>query len=230
MVFRMKKASIVLIAGFLLVMSGNAYAFLSVPSFGDTGWQTYTHTFETAWTGRVGFLVSNSGDKLVDSEMLVDNLNFGPTGNRGFENSPEHFAGYDATNGDITVVSSDTAASGNVYTPTENDFMARISSLNGIFDSTVLGGTNAAVLWLTDDISVEAGQTVQFDWAFLARDYMPFQDFAGLVHQDRLVTGGYSEFGFEKLAQIEDVVPEPATMSLFGLGLFGLLGLRKRRG
>lgn len=63
-----------------------------------------------------------------------------------------------------------------------------------------------------------AGETLSFDWMFSTDDYHPFHDFAfidiGSMH-------------YEVLAEI-NAVPVPAAVWLFGSGLLGLLGLRKR--
>jgi hypothetical protein len=81
--------------------------------------------------------------------------------------------------------------------------------------------------WIIADVSAGAGDTLSFNWNFLAGDYAPYYDFAFLFAED-------PEDGIvhtEILAQIAPVsVSEPSTLLLFGAGLIGLAVYgRKRR-
>ncbi len=66
--------------------------------------------------------------------------------------------------------------------------------------------------------SAAAGETLSFNWIFSTEDYHPFNDFAFIDIEN---------LHYEVLAEIK-AVPVPAAVWLFGSGLLGLLGLRKR--
>jgi hypothetical protein len=205
------------IAAILCLTCQNASALIVVSDYGETGWQLYSHTFDSDWTGRIGFAVSNYGDTGLNSVFLLDNLSHGPDGNSGFENGD--LDGYDLE-GDVTVESSFVSSQGNDYSPTEGSYMARLLA-NGADTSVYYGGTTGAYLW-SPEYSFETGDIFSFSWAFLAFDYVPFHDFSFLlVEEDGEIV--YTE----QLAQI-GIIPEPATMSLLGFGLLGLLGFRKK--
>lgn len=140
----MKKALFVLIAGFLLVFSGNAFAFMEVPSYGTTGWQTFSYTFDKAWTGNIGFGVSNYADQNLDSYLLVDNIQLGSSVTNGSFESGD-FTGY-ALSGTGSVVTSATSYYGTVFTPTNGNYMALLQS-EGV-DTSYYGGTNGAILMI----------------------------------------------------------------------------------
>lgn len=71
------------------------------------------------------------------------------------------FAG--ATSGIASVESTTTAVLGNEYNPTDGDYFAKLQADSGMFQ---IG------------LSWNAGEKIGFDWAFLAFDYLPFNDFA----------------------------------------------------
>ena len=145
----MKKALFVLIAGFLLVFSGNAFAFMEVPSYGTTGWQTFSYTFDKAWTGNIGFGVSNYADQNLDSYLLVDNIQLGSSVTNGSFESGD-FTGY-ALSGTGSVVTSATSYYGTVFTPTNGNYMALLQS-EGV-DTSYYGGTNGAILMIAGILS-----------------------------------------------------------------------------
>ena len=95
------KKMLIIIAMVLLGLGFNygASAWIYVPDYGDTGWQTYTYTAPGGFTGTAGFVVSNVIDTSAYSELLLDNLSQGGGGtNRGFELgnlSGYHFGGHE---------------------------------------------------------------------------------------------------------------------------------------
>lgn len=66
--------------------------------------------------------------------------------------------------------------------------------------------------------SASAGDVLTFDWEFSTDDYHPYHDFAFVD-----IAGEH----YEVIAEIA-AVPVPAAVWLFGSGLLGLLGLRKK--
>ena len=205
----------------LTLLNQNAFAYFLVPDYGSTGWQTFSQTFDTDWSGQAGLLVSNYDDEAVDSVLLVDNLSHHPAGNNSFETGD--LEGYEPQDSsDVSVEESFTAFDGTDYYPTNGQYMAALFS-NGT-DTTAHGGTNGSILWITDPLSFQAGETFSFDWNFLAFDSEPYRDFAMILHTESDVIQG------ETLAQIGSTAttPEPASLSLLGLGLLGLLGFKKR--
>jgi hypothetical protein len=56
-----------------LSFSYGASAWIYVPDYGDTGWQTYTYTAPQGFTGTAGFVVSNVIDYSAYPELLLDN-------------------------------------------------------------------------------------------------------------------------------------------------------------
>ena len=218
-----KKVTLGLLTGALLlatIFAGRSHAVLYVPDFGETGWQTYAVTLDTDFSGIVGIGVSNLLDTALDSVLLIDNLvGMGPAGNEGFELGD--FTGY-TVYGTATVDSSATAWGGTPYGPTEGSFMAVLTA-EGASTSFLpeFGATDGA--YIEFNVDLQTGDTVSFDWNFLAMDYTPFEDFAFLYAKDEQGALVY----YEKLAQISPI-PEPSAILLLGAGLAGL-GLWGRR-
>ena len=218
---RMKTAKGLLFA--IIIMGAGAWAttaqaVITVPDYGDTGWQTWSHTFDSPFAGTVGIGVSNADDTAASSQILIDNL-VGPvsvSSNAGFELGD--FTGY-VLAGSGDVVTSATAYLGNIYAPTEGSEMALLTADGP--DTSAFGGTDGS--WITFPINAATGDVFSFDWAFLAQDYAPYHDFAFLFANDN--TG--QQVYLEQLATIT-TIPEPATLALFGVGLLGL-GFSRRR-
>lgn len=202
---------------------------LYVPDFGSTGWQSYSLTFSSAFTGSVYLGVSDAGDDVLPSSLLLDNL--GGTAaftslsaaGRGFEQGD--FSGYGMA-GDVTL----TNGFGG-YNPTEGGHMALLNSVDGH------SGTDTSLYLNTQgnpgvdgslirfDISANAGDTLTFDWAFKTDDYAPYSDFAFIS----LVGTGAADGHYEVLAEITPApVPVPAAVWLMGSGLLGLAGVARR--
>jgi hypothetical protein len=226
------KKILVAIAGILLVLGLNyrAAAWVYVPSYGDTGWQTYTYTAGPGgFTGLAGFVVSNVIDNSAYSELLLDNLSQGPTDNTGFELG---FSGYDLV-GDSLVCADTytwtTSAQGTVYDPTEGYYLADLRGLSFGVDTsrfqnaTAQAGTVGAIMEM--NLSLTDGQQFSFDWAFLGNDMTPWNDFALFYLKD---SGSGNLVFSQGLAQIGEA-PVPPTLVLLGSGLLGLLGLVWRR-
>jgi hypothetical protein len=184
----MQKILIIIIS--VLLAPGLTYAapaVVYVPNRGDTGWRTYTYTAgPEGFTGTAGFVVSNVIDNSAYSELLLDNLSQGGGGtNPGFELG--NLAGYvlveDGSGTSFATVStSETAVSGNLYAPTEGDFLVVIQGLadgvatSGFSNATGQKGTVGSIL--ETDITLAPGENFSFNWAFLGNDQSPYNDFA----------------------------------------------------
>ena len=222
------KKMLIIIAMVLLGLGFNygASAWTYVPDYGDTGWQTYTFTASGRFTGTAGFVVSNVIDNSAYSELLLDNLSQGGAGNSGFEDG---LTGYTLVGTSFANVSdSVTAYSYTTYTPTEPYFFADLQGLsNGVntsqfFNATAQTGTVGSMLETA--ITLSPGGQFSFDWAFLANDMSPWNDFALFYLKDQ---NGAMVFS-EGLAQIGSGVPIPSSVLLLGSGLLGLLGLARK--
>lgn len=221
--FKKIALTIIVLLFLLLVSSSISNATIYVPSYGETGWQTWTMTFDSDFSGTAGIGVSNEGDYFLDSVLLIDRLvNFGPASNQGFELGD--FTGY-TVYGTAEVVTGATSYFGTPYSPTEGSKMAKLTSNNEDTSEFPGPGTPTNGAYLTFLIDVAEGTTISFDWNFLAFDYFPYEDFAFLFGQNG--QNGMGEIvHFEVLAQI---IPEPATMLLLGFGLVGLAGFARKK-
>ena len=224
----MKKFLLLLVGALIIPISAHAWVY--VPSYGDTGWQTFSTSFASGFSGTVGFVVSNEGDQALDAHLLLDNLSKGT--NNSFESG---LTGY-TISGTISAVSTYTAGhgggSGNVYSPTDGTQMAALYS-NGASTSSYVNslgslGTNGAILEMESSISLDPNETFSFDWAFIATDYIPFEDFSLVyfknVAGELVSTIGLGELNPEQAAS----VPEPTTMLLLGAGLIGIAGYKRK--
>lgn len=231
------KKMLIIMGTVLLVLGFNyaASAWIYVPDQGDTGWQTHNYTVGPGgFTGSVGFVVSNSIDNYAYSELLLDNLSLGGGGsNKGFELG--NLTGFNLLSDTMgtsfaNVSNSVMAYSYTTFAPTEGYYFADLQSLyNGVatsqfFNAHGQAGTVGSILETA--ISLGAGATFSFDWAFLGGDFSPWNDFALFYLKDQ---GGNIVLS-NGLAQIGSAppVPLPSTLLLLGGGLCGLLGLGRR--
>lgn len=228
------KKMLIIIATVWLVLGFNyaASAWIYVPDRGDTGWQSFTYTAGSGGViGSAGFVVSNAFDTSGYSELLLDNLSLGGGGtNRGFELG--NLTGYDllsdSTGTSFANVSySVTAYSYTTYTPTEGYSFADLQGLSTGVATSLFHNANGQAgtvgSMLETAITLSPGAQFSFDWAFLANDISPWNDFALFYLKD---ANGGIVFS-EGLAQIGSApaVPLPSSLLLLGSGLFGLLGL-----
>jgi len=104
--------------------------------------------------------------------------------NASFENG---LVGWDVSSstGAVSVASTAVANSGVVYAPTAGKSMA------------MLNGTS----FMSQKSSWNTGDTISFDWAFLARDYAPFNDYSIFAVTD---SEGYV-YDSVKLASVKNV-------------------------
>jgi len=226
------KKMLIIIAMVLLGLGFNygASAWIYVPNYGDTGWQTYTYTAPGGFAGTAGFVVSNVKDDSGYPELLLDNLSQGGgiAGiNRGFEKV--NFSGYDLVGNSFANVSaSETPISGNTYYTTQGDNLAVIQGLSSgvntsqFFNATAQAGTVGSMLETA--ITLSPGAQFSFDWAFLGNDMSPWNDFGLFYLKDQSGAIVFSE----GLAQIGAPVPIPSSVLLLGSGLLGLLGLARK--
>lgn len=211
----------------VLSISNSAGAWISVPDQGDTGWRTYTYTAGPGGlSGTAGFVVSNVVDDSAYSELLIDNLSHGGGSNRSFEIG--NYTGYSLLGDSYgEVATSVIAAGGNLYTPTHGDNMShQLSLASGLSTAAFRNannqpGTSGCILETA--ISLPPGGQFTFNWAFLANDASPWNDFSLFYVKD----GGGSIVFSEGLAQI-GAVPVPSTFLLVATGLLGLFSLRRR--
>jgi hypothetical protein len=172
-----------------LSFSYGASAWIYVPDYGDTGWQTYTYTAPQEFTGTAGFVVSNVIDYSAYPELLLDNLSQGGGGaNRGFEQA--NLTGFNLVGTSFANVStSETAVNYTVFHPTQGDFMAVLQGLStGVgtsqfFNASAQAGTVGSMLETA--ISLSPGAQFSFDWAFLGNDMSPWNDFALFYLKDQ---------------------------------------------
>ena len=234
------KKLLIIVATVWLVLGINygASAWIYVPSQGDTGWQTFTYTAGPGgFTGTAGFVVSNVIDNSAYSILLLDNLRGGGGTNPSFEDG--HFTGFTFVDqppqlsaGNVTGLVS--AYSHTVYKATDGIEFADLQGLYlnnasshwGITTSQFTNasgqsGTTGSIL--ERGVTLAAGASFSFDWAFLGQDIIPWDDFSLFYLKNQSGAIVFST----GLAQIGNApaVPIPPSVLLLGSGLLGLLGL-----
>jgi len=202
-----------------------AGAWVFVPPYGDTGWQTYTYTAVADFCGRAGFLVSNQGDDIIDSELLVDNLSHAL--NPSFETGDYTNYTLGPTSSGFVITGPYTQLGWQTYNPTHGDYMSlQVSNdddTSGFLNYYGHSGTNGSILE-TSNFNLAAGETFSFDWAFMTTDYSPYEDFSKFYLKD-LCDNIVFEDGLGQL----QAVPVPGTLLLLGSGLLGLTLWRRRQ-
>jgi hypothetical protein len=180
-----------------------AHAWVFVPDNGDTGWRTYVYqTGPAGFDGTAGFVVSNVIDDSAYSELLLDNLSHGAgLLNRDFELGD--YSGYNLVGGSCAEVTAMvTASSGEVYSAFQGDYFSHQLCLGPEVGTEAFQnarrqpGTTGCILETA--ISLPPGSKFTFNWAFLAGDRSPWNDFALFYLKD---TEGKIVF-FDGLAQI----------------------------
>lgn len=180
----MRRPLLLLVAACLIVTSPlKAQAWIFVPDNGDTGWQTFVYDAgPTGFTGTAGFVVSNVIDNSAYSELLLDNLSHGgDTANRSFELGD--YSGYELLDNSFAEVTTEVmTASGTTYTATNGDYFSHQCGLDPGASTAAFKnarrqpGTTGSIL--ETSISLPPGSKFTFNWAFLAGDQSPWNDFA----------------------------------------------------
>ncbi len=179
----MRKLVLLLLSCFILTMDIKARAWVFVPEYGDTGWQTYSYqTGPAGFTGTAGFVVSNVIDNSAYSELLLDNLSHGGgSANRDFEQGD--YSGYTLLENSCGEVTTGvTASSGEIYTATQGEYFSHQLGLGAAADTESFQnasrqtGTTGSIL--ETSVSLPPGSKFTFNWAFLAGDRSPWNDFA----------------------------------------------------
>lgn len=215
---------------FATVISGAAW--ISVPDRGDTGWLTYSYPAgPDGFTGTAGFVVSNVIDNSAYSELLLDNLSQGGGAtNRGFESG--NYTGYSLLGTSAAEVTDSVIAySGNVYNSTQGDYFSHQMGLgtgiatSAFHNASSQAGTTGSILETA--LSLPPGSNFTFNWAFLAGDLSPWNDFALFYLKDDRGNIVFSD-GLAQIGAIPEAVPLPPGFILLGSGLLGLWGWRRR--
>ncbi len=229
---KIKKWIILGVVFFTFGIAIPAGAWVFVPPLGDTGWQTFTYTAgENGFTGIAGFVVSNQGDDLVDSWLLIDNLSHGS--NPSFENGYNEYILSGV--GDVNTGPVIAPFSLNEYYPTNLSYMSYQESsgtdTSNFYNAFGHPGTVGSIL--ETRISLIENEQFTFNWAFITWDTP--SNYTGPVGYDFALfylrpeitimqsNGNIETYG---LAQ---VVPIPPTLILMGSGLLGIAGIGLRR-
>ncbi len=176
-------------------------------------------------------LFPNVIDNSAYSELLLDNLSQGGgVSNRGFESG--NYSGYSLLGyGAAEVTTSVLPYSGNVYNPTQGNFFSHQMGLGtGIATSAFHNaglqvGTTGSILETA--VSLPPGGRFTFDWAFLAGDLSPYDDFALFYLKNGQGNIVFSD-GLAQIGPIPAEAPLPPGIILLGSGLLGLWGWRRR--
>lgn len=219
----MKKWFLLLVSLFLVfTFSSPAAAFIEAPPVGATGWQLLEWTPDSSFDGQVGWVVSDWGDMVVPSFLLLDNLSHGPTGNQGFE--LEDLTGYGSA-GSVYVDTSFLEL-GLGVDPYAGSYMAILDSVEGDsgISTTVYGydGTDGSELYF--DLSLDADETFSFWWNFATTEEGGYLDFSlFFTVEDESVLSTW------ELGQAAPVaIPIPGAVWLLGSGLVGIVGFRRK--
>jgi hypothetical protein len=179
----MRKLLFPAVALIILITGLESQAWVFVPDKGDTGWQTYAYKAGPAgFSGTAGFVVSNVIDHSAYSELLLDNLSHGgDPANCDFEK--ENYSGFDLlADSYAEITTSASASGGKIYQPSRGDCFSRQCGVGpGISTAAFQNarhqeGTCGSILETA--ITLSPGERFTFDWAFLAGDQSPWNDFA----------------------------------------------------
>ncbi len=174
--------------------------------------------------------MSDVGDDLVDTELLLDNFGgdvtfFSTAANTGFESG---LAGY-ASLGNVVP----TGGSVRGFFPTEGFLMSHLTAegadTSGFTNDSGDPGTDGSLISFV--ISALAGDFLTFDWNFFNTELTdeggnPFlyRDFA-FLNIESLIPG--VDPYYKVLAEV--AVPTPAAIWLMGTALIGLLGIPRKK-
>ena len=217
----MRKLLFLLVAFIIVTGDMKAHAWVFVPDNGDTGWQTYVYqTGPAGFTGTAGFVVSNVIDDSAYSELLLDNLSHGGgLSNRDFEWGD--YSGYTLWGDSCAEVTGSVMAySGTIYNAAQGEYFSHQLGLGtGVSTAAFQNarrqvGTTGCIL--ETSISLPPESRFTFNWAFLAGDQSPWNDFALFYLKD---ANGKVVFS-EGLAQIgaAPVSVSPAVLLLLDSG------------
>lgn len=79
--------------------------------------------------------------------------------------------------GNVSVVTSATAYNGTTYSAVDGTHFALLTAGG---NKTVHAGAGGSGSLLLGAFDADAGDTLSFSWAFLGKDYLPYDDFAGV--------------------------------------------------
>ncbi len=201
----MRTLALLVVIGLIMATPLESQAWIFVPDKGDTGWQTYTYQAgPQGFTGTAGFVVSNVIDNSAYSELLLDDLSQGGGGvNNGFELGD--YTGYSLPGnsyGEVTTMV--TAISGASYTATSGEYFSHQYGLGSgtgtaaFQNASRQPGTAGSIL--ETPVSLPPGGKFTFNWAFLAGDRSPWNDFALFYLKDEsgkvVFADGLAQIGY----------------------------------
>lgn len=206
----------------ILIADMESQAWVAVTDYGDTGWRTFVYQAGPAgFSGTAGFVLSNVIDDAAYSELLLDNLSHGGgLKNRDFEMG--YYSGFTVCGDECAEISTYVAAySGKIYTSTRGEYFSHQCCLSTGVNTAAFknargqAGTTGSILETA--ISLPPGSKFTFDWAFLAGDQSPWQDFALFYLKDNHGQIVFSA-GLAQIGPVPAGVP-PAISLLLDLGL-----------